>query len=198
MFCPECGSQNNDEATTCLKCRGSLLERNDGLIQEIWAEQESPGKGVFGNGVSEPLYSLEASRIKGGRLFSPNVIRVWPDRIEEHEKHAIRKTGTQAIHFRQVAQVGIEKGLIFTNISVESSGGHIIRLIGVPKEDGDKVKGMIDDAVHAAHASRPSPVVHTAPQVDIADQLMKLAALRDSGVLTEEEFLTQKQRILGM
>jgi len=126
------------------------------------------------------------------------VIRVWPDRIEEHEKHAIRKTGTQAIHFRQVAQVGIEKGLIFTNISVESSGGHIIRLIGVPKEDGDKVKGMIDDAVHAAHASRPSPVVHTAPQVDIADQLMKLAALRDSGVLTEEEFLTQKQRILGM
>ena len=115
-------------------------KKNDGLIEDVSKSiegEESPGKGVFGNGVSEPSYTLEASRLKGGRIFSPNVIRVWPDRIEEHENHAIRKSGTQAIHFRQVAQVGIEKGLIFTNIIVESSGGHVIRLVGVPKEDGD-------------------------------------------------------------
>ena len=115
-------------------------KKNDGLIEDVSKSiegGESPGKGVFGNGVSEPSYTLEASRLKGGRIFSPNVIRVWPDRIEEHENHAIRKSGTQAIHFRQVAQIGIEKGLIFTNIIVESSGGHVIRLVGVPKEDGD-------------------------------------------------------------
>lgn len=175
-------------------------KKNDGLIEDVSArseEEESLGKGVFGDGVSEPLYSLEASRLKGGRIFSPNVIRVWPDRIEEHENHAIRKSGTQAIHFRQVAQVVIEKGLIFTNISVESSGGHVIRLVGVPKEDGDKVKGMIDEAVKFAHGHQPSAAVQAVPQVDVADQLTKLAALRDSGVLTDEEFLTQKQRILG-
>jgi hypothetical protein len=173
----------------------AFSKKDDGLIQDVaTAPEESIGKGVFGDGKSEPLYSLEASRFKGGRMFSPNVIRVWPDRIEEYENHAIRKSGTQAIHFRQVAQVAIEKGLIFTNISVESSGGHIIRLMGVPKEDGEKVKSMIDEAVKFAHRGQPSTV---APTVDIADQLTKLAALRDSGILTEEEFVSQKQKILG-
>ena len=36
-----------------------------------------------------------------------------------------------------------------------------------------------------------------APAVDIADQLRKLAELRDQGILTEEEFAVQKQRLLG-
>lgn len=172
-------------------------KKNDGLIQDVAAEEESLGKGVFGDGVSQPLYSLEASRLKGGRIFSPNVIRVWHDRIEEHENHAIRKSGTQSINFRQVAQVAIEKGLIFTNIIVESAGGHLIRLVGVPKDDGDKVKAMIDEAVRVAHGNQTSAIVQVTPQVDVADQLTKLAALRDSGVLTDEEFLTQKQKILG-
>jgi hypothetical protein len=197
MFCPQCGSSNDDVKGSCAKCGASLHRRDEELIEDLASGSVSPGKGVFGDGVSTPLYSLEASRLKGGRIFSPNVIRVWPDRIEEHENHAIRKSGTQAIHFRQVAQVGIEKGLIFTNIGVESAGGHIIRLVGVPKEDGDKVKKMIDDAVQAAHSSQPSATFQSAPRIDIADQLMKLASLRDSGVLTEDEFLAQKQRILN-
>lgn len=172
----------------------SFGKKNDGLIQDVSDGEEDVGKGIFGDGKSAPLYALEASRIKGGRIFSPNVIRVWPDRIEEYENHAIRKSGTQAIHFRQVAQVAIEKGVIFTNITVESSGGHIIRLMGVPKDDGDKVKSLIDQAVKFAHSNQASVV---APKLDIADQLTKLATLRDSGVLTEEEFLNQKKKILG-
>ena len=56
---------------------------------------------------------------------------------------------------------------------------------------------MIDEAVKVAHGSQPSPAVQAAPKVDVVDQLTKLAALRDSGVLTDEEFLTQKQKILG-
>jgi hypothetical protein len=37
----------------------------------------------------------------------------------------------------------------------------------------------------------------TAPQNDVADQLTKLAGLRDSGVLTAAEFEAQKQKLLG-
>ncbi len=175
-------------------------KKSDDLISDVTdteMEAESSGRGVFGDGVANPLYSLEASRLKGGRLFTPNKIAVWPDRIEEHEAHAIRKSGTQAIHFRQVAQVGIERGLAFTNITVESSGGHVIRLMGVPKDDADRVKSIIDDKVREANSAPTPQVAQSAPQLDIADQLSKLVALRDSGILTDEEFDTQKRRLLG-
>ena len=35
------------------------------------------------------------------------------------------------------------------------------------------------------------------PQVDVADQLQKLATLKDQGVLTEAEFAVQKAKLLG-
>lgn len=45
-------------------------------------------------------------------------------------------------------------------------------------------------------APGPGPAA-PAPAIDIADQLERLAALRDKGVLTQEEFDTQKAKILG-
>ena len=43
----------------------------------------------------------------------------------------------------------------------------------------------------------PPPPPPAAPAVDPIEQLTKLGQLRDSGVLTEEEFEAQKAKILG-
>jgi hypothetical protein len=51
---------------------------------------------------------------------------------------------------------------------------------------------QIHDA--AAHRSAPSPI---GPTLSVADELAKLAQLRDAGVLTEEEFSVQKARLLA-
>ena len=48
----------------------------------------------------------------------------------------------------------------------------------------------------AAAAPAPAPAA-SAPEPDITDQLRKLAALRDDGILTEEEFAAQKAKLLG-
>ncbi|MBW3555422.1 MAG: PH domain-containing protein [Actinobacteria bacterium] len=47
-------------------------------------------------------------------------------------------------------------------------------------------------------AQPPAPASPPGPGVDVADQLRKLAELRDQGVLTEEEFTLQKHRLLGL
>jgi hypothetical protein len=61
----------------------------------------------------------------------------------------------------------------------------------------------------AAHAPAPAPAAHAAPPPpppaapvappvdDMLAQLTKLGELRAAGVLTEDEFLLQKARILG-
>jgi hypothetical protein len=160
--------------------------------------EEEQGEGEFGDGVAKPLYEFRASRFKGGRMFTPNVIRVWPDRIEEYQHHAIRKKGTQAINFNRVGKVTLGRGLRWADIAVESTGGHVISLKGVPKADGDRVKGIIDTAVHDAGeaANRPEASAAPAAQVSVADELMKLAQLRDAGVLSPEEFEVQKARVI--
>ncbi|MBW3614912.1 MAG: PH domain-containing protein [Actinobacteria bacterium] len=44
----------------------------------------------------------------------------------------------------------------------------------------------------------PAPASQPGQGVDVADQLRKLAELRDQGILTDEEFTLQKQRLLGL
>ena len=123
---------------------------------------------------------------------------VWSDRIEEYEHHAVLKKNTESINFHQVAQVKVRKGLRYSDVSVESTGGHAIVMKGVPKGDGDRVKGLIDEAVHTARTGSMPPLPQAAPvaQASVADELIKLAQLRDAGVLSPEEFEEQKARAM--
>ncbi len=60
-----------------------------------------------------------------------------------------------------------------------------------------KAKALIEQYQQSAHAARTAPQVMVQPQSQ-ADELAKLAALRDKGVLTDEEFSAKKRQILGL
>lgn len=47
------------------------------------------------------------------------------------------------------------------------------------------------------NSTTPEPVGSLVESVSVADELLKLAALRDGGILTEDEFAQQKARLLG-
>jgi uncharacterized membrane protein YdbT with pleckstrin-like domain len=63
----------------------------------------------------------------------------------------------------------------------------------------DRVQGIIHTAIQERLQSGPGMTVGAASRgpVDIAEQLERLADLRDRGVLTDAEFEDQKQRLLG-
>ncbi len=61
--------------------------------EESPEESEDAGVGQFGDGIAKPLYEFRASLLRGGRMFTPNIIRVWPDRVEEYEHHASGRCG---------------------------------------------------------------------------------------------------------
>ena len=48
-----------------------------------------------------------------------------------------------------------------------------------------------------SNASQTAPALQVGASVDIADQLLKLAQLRDSGVLSPQEFDQAKAKLLG-
>jgi hypothetical protein len=57
--------------------------------------------------------------------------------------------------------------------------------------------GMAGAAFGAPPPAPAAPPPSAGPQPDLADQLRKLADLRDAGVLTEDEFAAQKAKLLG-
>ncbi len=65
-------------------------------------------------------------------------------------------------------------------------------------QHGGPAFGAPQAPVYGAPPSAPAPVAPSATPVDLADQLRKLAQLRDEGILSEEEFAAQKQRLLGL
>lgn len=76
--------------------------------------------------------------------------------------------------------------------------GHAFRDLGKTIINSGK-KG-VDHAVDWANGDTP-PAPQPAPAFDpsklVADEIKKLAALRDQGILTDEEFTEQKRRLLG-
>ena len=54
------------------------------------------------------------------------------------------------------------------------------------------------DAQAQQYAPAPVAQAPAAPQDDVITQLERLAALKDQGILTEEEFAAQKAKLLGM
>lgn len=58
--------------------------------------------------------------------------------------------------------------------------------------------GYEDQAQHAEPAyAEPPPAPAAAPAADPIAQLKELAALKEQGILTDEEFAAQKAKILG-
>lgn len=96
----------------------------------------------------------------------------------------------------KVTSIQIETGLIFADIKIMASG-NIAKITNVEKTGGrafcEKVRAKLSEPKASA---APVTVVHQ--QVDVADQLGKLAALKDQGILTQEEFDAQKKKLLGL
>ena len=62
----------------------------------------------------------------------------------------------------------------------------------------ERATGMdLDGDGRGAGGAGAAPMIPVAPQGDVVSQLERLAALRASGALTEEEFAAQKARLLG-
>ena len=92
-----------------------------------------------------------------------------------------------------------------------TSGEVVLDNVEGPRAVHDLLMPLVSDARSKKAVERQSQYLHVnpgmaaatagavppSPPVDVAEQLRKLAALRDEGILTDEEFATQKARLLA-
>lgn len=157
----------------------------------LWPERlewERP-RGVSGGkitaGVLTGGVSLLATGVKGGK--------------DEHDM----------VLLKHVTNVTSRKdGLMYYAVDVQTSSGAVVNTITfrVSKDEAAKFRAAILTAMQEQEAkASASVVVQAAAPVapdpsaapDLTAQLQQLAALRDAGVLTEEEFTAKKADILA-
>ena len=84
-----------------------------------------------------------------------------------------------------------KKGLTSGHVNLRAAGDSA-DVQQVQKDDVERIAQVIRDRMAVAHS-------HTATTSggSVADELVKLAQLRDAGVLTEAEFASQKAKLIG-
>lgn len=100
--------------------------------------------------------------------------------------------------YDKISSIQYKTGLIFGEITIFASGNKAD--IGqVEKKQvevfSDYVRARITEIKeHASYHSQE----HNNSSGDLADQIKKLAVLKDQGILTEEEFSAKKKKLLGI
>jgi len=109
------------------------------------------------------------------------------------------KSVSEDFPFDRVTSVQWSSGMMFGKISIVTSGVKT-DIVNVDKTRG---KTFVDTArnrvsMPSAPAPAPAPAAAAPATEGIGDQLTKLAALHDAGVLSDEEFAAAKARALGL
>ena len=149
------------------------------------------GKGMSGG-------KLSAAFLTGGLSLAATGVRK-------------RRAGSEMIPIKAVSSVTTEKdGMRHYIVKVVTTGNTIG--FRCPKSEAETAAALLKQLMLGTHPSQqtPSPAMPAAPPPapavpatgqgggqDVPTRLRELAALRDEGLLTDEEFQTQKQQLLG-
>jgi hypothetical protein len=132
---------------------------------------------------------------------------------------AMFSTQLNSWDLRNIAGIETRKGMTTASIVVQSAGtvpvtkfgrmdkgaGSVweapnalfIKTIKTDKRTADDIAAELRRLVADAHGTGVTPQAMPVAAPDPADQIRKLAALRDEGLLSEEEFQAKKLQILG-
>jgi len=101
--------------------------------------------------------------------------------------------------YDKISSIQYETGILMGKLTIFTSGNKAI-IDNVIKAKvrvfGDSVRAKISAPKEIA--SQIAPIVVSQQPIDIADQLERLAKLKEQGILTDEEFAQQKKKILGI
>ena len=111
------------------------------------------------------------------------------------------------VPYDQIAAVEVLKILLGlqVNFIITSTSGKKLRLQQVDKEQAERAKEIIyesqkkalNDKLRNTNTNDNSFSNNNTSTIDVADQLLKLSKLKESGIITQDEFEAQKKKLLG-
>ncbi|MEK5272595.1 DUF4429 domain-containing protein [Aeribacillus sp. FSL K6-8394] len=150
---------------------------------------------------------MEAKGVNGQLEFTGNKVVIKRKGMLAKMTQGLK--GDKEILVKQISSIQFKSANMLTNgyIQFSFSGGkenkgglfdatkdeNTVMFNKKQQPDFEKIKAAIEEKINELH----QPTAQSAP-VDVADQIKKLAELKDSGIITEEEFEAKKKQLLGI
>ena len=159
------------------------------------------------------IVAKQARNIPGGAIISsPNTVYATDKRLIIRNPTMLgMRENVEDIPYEKITSVKLEKGLFSSTVVIRSPGlsemsrvsqasgliawgrGEDGTIDALPKQKAEQLVKIIKEQMDVA---KKSSHVTSNQQISIADELSKIAKLRDQGILSEEEFLKMKQELI--
>lgn len=97
--------------------------------------------------------------------------------------------------YTNISSIEVSKGFMGHSINFFASGNKV-KMKWINHGDIAKFIEIVKESIQKKDTG--SQVAVSTDNHDVADQIAKLASLKDQGILTEEEFSTKKKQLLGI
>lgn len=98
-----------------------------------------------------------------------------------------------SLPYDRIAQVNLVRSLLTAELVVVNKGGSgNLSIKGLSKDQAEEAKALIDQKVQETVQQQSASGAFSA-----ADEIKKLAELRDAKIITDDEFQTKKNKLLG-
>jgi len=125
------------------------------------------------------------------------IVFVTKKRVVFFRKSIIGTTTKEEFPIGKLSAASVRKGLAMSSIFIRSSGDEV-EIANVDKKQAEHTAAVISELMNNYDQNRTTTVVGAVPApVSVSDELIKLADLKAKGILTEEEFLAEKQKLLS-
>ena len=124
-------------------------------------------------------------------------LQITEQGVEGEVIEGLRRT-KMTLPYDRIAQVNLHRGLLAATLEVINKGGAGNLVVkGLDKAEGERAKSLIERHIQLARDDQRLGQQGSTPGFSIADELEKLASMRDNGILSAEEFEEQKRRLLA-
>jgi len=157
------------------------------------------------------LIAKQARFKPGGAFVTPNTIFATEKRLIVRNPTMLGlRASIESIPYGQITSVKLEGGVFTSTLVIRSPGLSELTRLGsrtgllawgrgeegsidaIPKDKGEQLLNIVREGMERAKV----PTVIT-PSISVADEIKKLAELKDAGIITEEEFQTKKKKLLA-
>jgi hypothetical protein len=158
------------------------------------------------------------SRMKpgGSALATPNIVFATDKRVIIRNPTMLgMRENIEDIPYDKMTSVKLEKGIFSSTVLIRAPGlsemsrvskssgliawgrGEDGQIDALSKDKGEQLFTIIREGIDGTKKPSTQSAINTVnPQISIADELMKLASLKEQGIISETEFTQMKQDLL--